>query len=117
MSMPGEHDFVDQRAAWVGSTWTKELTWRNAASLVGIPLTGYAISFVILNDDGTTAQTLTIGSGVTVTDSAGGKFTLTLTAAQTAALGLGLRRYTLTLTSASATVSLLVGRIAFVDSQ
>lgn len=116
MSMPGEHDFVDQRAVWVGATWSREITWQDAAA-VAVNLTGWAITFAILNDDGTTAQTLAIGSGITVATPANGKFVSTITAAQSTSLGVGLRRYTITLTSGTTSVTLLVGRIAFVDSQ
>lgn len=116
MSMPGEHDFIDQRAVWVGATWSRAIQQRVDAA-TGISLAGWTVTFVVTNDDGTVVLTLGVGTGITVTDEAEGKLTVLITAAQSTAAGVGLRKYTLKLTSGATTIVRLTGRIAFVDSQ
>lgn len=67
-------------------TWRLPCQWK----LEGVPvnLTGYTLKCSIKTNSNTpySLLDLTVGSGITITDIANGKFTLTLTMAQTNAL-------------------------------
>lgn len=108
--IPVEHDFVDERGAWVGANWTKRLTYADDQG-VGIDLTGWTITFVVYDSAGAVSLTLSSpSSGVTVTNASGGVFTVAMTAAQTTGLGQGSFTYKLSLTSGSNVIVLAVGR-------
>ena len=84
--MPVPVDFDIQ--TYIGNTETVTVTWKDSSGSA-LNLTSYAIAFDCRDNsiDPVVSLGLTEGSGVTVTNAAGGIFTVTITAAQSSLLG------------------------------
>jgi hypothetical protein len=76
-----------------GSDYAREIRFQSRATKQAIDLTGFDLQMCIKaqRSDLAALLTLGLGSGLTITDAAGGKVALALTAAQTSLIGPGER--------------------------
>lgn len=110
MSTPGEFDFIDVHAVWVGDSWFRDFTWEESG--VAVNLTGRVIEFIIETGAGVDQLVLsTATSGVTVTDAAAGQFRVAITPTQSTTLAAGSRFYKLRVTTGSDVRTLMIGRL------
>lgn len=78
----GAYDFIVEQ----GARWFRTFTYEDNAGSA-IPITDYTIEMQIREQksDTTAAISLSVGSGITITDASNGVFTIEMTAAQTRA--------------------------------